>query len=93
MWMIIALKNILPFNVFYEYLFGQVHSSLRGTKQSPDCRLCLEIASSFLLTMTKNRTTDYEHINRPFFFVFFPLFPGEAGVESRNDEKFNYRRL
>jgi hypothetical protein len=35
--------------------------------------------------MTKNRTIDYMHINRPFFFVFFPLFPGDAGVGSRDD--------
>jgi hypothetical protein len=38
------------------------------------------------LTMTKNRAAYYQYINEPFFFVFFPLFPGIAGVGSRNDE-------
>jgi hypothetical protein len=36
--------------------------------------------------MTKNRAAYYQYINEPFFFVFFPLFPGIAGVGSRNDE-------
>jgi hypothetical protein len=36
--------------------------------------------------MTKNRAAYYQYINEPFFFVFFPFFPGSAGVESRNDE-------
>ncbi|MDR1380409.1 MAG: hypothetical protein LBJ47_02910, partial [Tannerella sp.] len=35
----------------------------------------------------KNRTIDYKYINRPFFFVFFPFFPGKAGVGSRNDRE------
>jgi hypothetical protein len=53
--MIIALKNILPFNVFYEYLFGQVHSSLRlrGTKQEAiRVVACAWIASGCALAMT-----------------------------------------
>jgi hypothetical protein len=42
--------------------------------------------------MTKNITIDYKHINRPFFFVFFPLFPGDAGVGSRNDGEIQWTK-
>jgi hypothetical protein len=68
-------------------LLSQIPRHLRGgtTKQSP---IHAEIAS--FLTMTKNRAAYYQHINEPFFFVFFPFFTGGAGVGSRNDGR--YRR-
>jgi hypothetical protein len=37
------------------------------------------IASSFLLTMTKNRAAYYQHIIEPFFLSFSLFFPAKLG--------------
>jgi hypothetical protein len=78
MWMIIALKNILPFNVFYEYLFGHVHSSLRGgtTKQSP---IYAEIASFLAMTV---RASPFSEVN--VFVMSFPYFQKEIAPQKKN---------
>ncbi|MDR1382196.1 MAG: hypothetical protein LBJ47_12055 [Tannerella sp.] len=49
------------------------------------------IASSFLHTMTKNRTTDYNYINRPFFFVFFPF--SRRSWDGMTDRRVKYQNI